>query len=168
MHLLPSFPPPAPEPCGQDPPALGRGNPTRSPKQRSGCKVRAYGLTPQQLYLLRLLGRLRGPLSLPDLADRLEVSTAFTRMLLGAENVEARTKLERRSEVGYPSLLTLGLCSVRRIDLDGMVEVCYSVTEQGRQKLRATEHEIVPPIRPRPKGPKSSDNDAPPPTPAVG
>jgi hypothetical protein len=54
---------------------------------------------------------------------------------LGAADPANRPAAEKRA--GYPSLLTLGYVTTFQVDIDGVLERLYEITDAGRKALAA-------------------------------
>jgi hypothetical protein len=95
-------------------------------------RQRKSGLRVAQLRILKLLCETKGLLTKQKIAEKLdEPSTAWMSAPLGLFNEELRGGREERE--GYPSLLTLGYVECIILDIDGLTERTYQVTDAGRR-----------------------------------
>ncbi len=105
------------------------------------------------LRVLRALCEARGPLTRSKIADKSGLSSTVVSRAIGYEDPDKRAAWEeptdknKKSGGGYPSLLTLGLVRFETLDIDGLVEVCYEPTPEGKEAFRATASQVLPPIR---------------------
>jgi hypothetical protein len=107
-----------------------------------------FSVTRHQFELLSMLAEFSGPVSRDRLRSRLmvedektgEVKRSWTDMYvtrqLGIADDYSRQILEGSPEVGYPCLVSLGLVEVLEYDIDGIKEVGYRITREGRAALK--------------------------------
>lgn len=95
-----------------------------------------------QVRILKALVKETGPVRKSVICDRVadEFPTAakFQEWMadpIGAANPENRPAAEERA--GYPSLLTLGFIKTKQLDIDGVLERVYEITDQGRAIVSA-------------------------------
>jgi hypothetical protein len=101
---------------------------------------RPVKLRAAQLRILKVLARAIGGLSkaaiCSEVAQDFPTAAKFKEWMadpIGAADPANRPKAEKRA--GYPSLLTLGYIVTWQIDLDGVQERLYKITDAGRQAL---------------------------------
>ncbi len=105
-----------------------------------GCdtpKPRVSGLRPNQLLVLRVLLAAKGPLNRTKITTRANISGTYMNRALGLDDPEKRPAFENCKEVGYPSLLTLGFIDRHELDINGTIEIAYTLSDKGLELAKS-------------------------------
>lgn len=104
----------------------------QTPTQSSKDK----GLRPQQVLILSVLADTDGALSRSEICDRtgLDATTGIMCPMLGSVDANARDAAEKRTKI--KSLMTLDYARCHKLDIDGITEYGYQITEAGFEALK--------------------------------
>jgi hypothetical protein len=114
--------------------------------RRKGVPRKRQGLTRGQRRILAVLSRLTNPIGRYGIAEKLAIEEGKPlnrgRLpLLGhMPELIGHVDAERR---GNASLVGLGLVTVHKLDVNGVLETCYTITDKGRKALEAAQSPLT-------------------------
>lgn len=103
-------------------------------------------LTLAQIRVLRVLGEEDSPLTLSKIASRIGTVYAYASRVVGCEDPERRARMEAGEVQGGKALTLITLNAVEKfdMDIDGVREVGYELTEEGRRLLASVADVVIP------------------------
>ena len=126
-------------------PAIGKNTLTLPPPPPKQGRTKGKQLTLPQARILHALASKRGPINRAAIIEAVSSPGKQTAIGDSMGYADPERRVRRDGEVGHPSLITEGFVREVELDLDGVTETLFEITDKGRAALTA--FGTIPPLR---------------------